>query len=56
MSQTMHTLALEILKSKHNLNQMAVNEIHAAYRSIYSELSSLEKEYVKSHPDEKLLV
>ena len=55
MSQTMHALTMEILKSKYDLKQLSVNDIHETYRSIYSELLSLEKEYVKSHTGEKFL-
>lgn len=55
MSQTMHTLTMEILKSKYDLKQLSVSDIHEAYRSIYFELLSLEKEYVKSHAGEKFL-
>ncbi len=55
MSETMHKLTLEVLKAKHDLSKMSNTEIHSAYREIYSDLLSAEKEYVKSHPGQKYL-
>ena len=49
MSEAMHKLTLEVLKAKHNLCKMSNSEIHAVYRKIYSDLLSVDDEYVKSH-------
>lgn len=55
MSETMHTLSLEILKTKNDLNSLSNVEIHKIYREIYAELQHAEKEYIKNNPGTLLL-
>lgn len=55
MSETMHTLALEILKAKINLSETSNVEIHKAYREIYAELLKCEHDYALANPGSKLL-
>lgn len=55
MSETMRTLALEILKSKYDIKSLDNVEIHKTYREIYSELQKAEKDYVNTNPRSKFL-
>lgn len=55
MSETLHTLALEILKSKHDLGKLPIPEVHKEYRNIYQSLQQAETDYVNTHPNAKYL-
>lgn len=55
MSETMHTLALELLKAKNDLSSLSNAEVHKAYREIYAELQQAEKDYVKENPSMRIL-
>jgi hypothetical protein len=55
VNETLHTLALEILKAKNNLSTLSATEVHKAYREIYAELQRAEKAFVAENPSMKIL-
>lgn len=55
MSETLHSIALEILKAKSDLANLSATEIHKVYREIYTELQEAEKNYVNEKPGMKVM-
>lgn len=51
MSQTLHSIALKMLKHKCDLANVSATEAHATYRKIYAELQQAEKDYVNNNPN-----
>lgn len=55
MNETLHTLALEILKTKYNLSDITSTDAYWRYREIYAELQQAERDYLKENPGVKFL-